>query len=68
MGAEFKSKLRGAWIAGCFYSRAISIPFARPPMHSTATADSTMPPTRPAKATKDAQAAATLADPRWAAV
>jgi AraC family transcriptional regulator of adaptative response/methylated-DNA-[protein]-cysteine methyltransferase len=37
-------------------------------MHSTATADSTMPPTRPAKATKDAQAAATLADPRWAAV
>lgn len=37
-------------------------------MHSTATADSTMPTTRPAKATKAAQAAATQADPRWAAV
>jgi AraC family transcriptional regulator of adaptative response/methylated-DNA-[protein]-cysteine methyltransferase len=34
-------------------------------MHSTAYADSTMPTTRPSKA---AQAAATQADPRWAAV
>jgi AraC family transcriptional regulator, regulatory protein of adaptative response / methylated-DNA-[protein]-cysteine methyltransferase len=34
-------------------------------MHSTATADSPMPSTRPSKA---ALAAATLADPRWAAV
>ena len=37
-------------------------------MHSTATADSTMPPTRPAKATRATQAAVTLADPRWEAV
>ena len=34
-------------------------------MHSTATVDSPMPSTRPSKA---ALAAATLADPRWAAV
>lgn len=37
-------------------------------MHSTASADRTMPQPRPFKASKAAQAAATQADPRWAAV